>query len=166
MKEEKNIPFKNYIVLSIILLLTIIVVIYFYMWYGEFKMNKMNDPIMDEYLTVINYNELENYLIENNNVIIYASSLNDEKTRKFEKKLKTVINDYSFNNDILYLDLTEIKKDEKLYNAFKEDYNLSNLPCILFFYQEQVYDVYDINENDYDIELLVSYLKIRGVIDD
>ena len=51
MKEEKNIPFRNYIILSIILILSIVLVIYFYMWYSTFENNKLNTPIMDKYLS-------------------------------------------------------------------------------------------------------------------
>ena len=32
MKKEKEIPLKNYILLSIVLILTIVVVIYFFLW--------------------------------------------------------------------------------------------------------------------------------------
>ena len=48
MGEDKKIPFKNYVILSIILLLSIVGVIYFYMWYSEIEENRMGTPIMDD----------------------------------------------------------------------------------------------------------------------
>ena len=39
-------------------------------------------------MRVINYNELENYVVENPNTVVYVSILEDEDIREFEKKLK------------------------------------------------------------------------------
>lgn len=166
MKEEKNIPFKNYIFLAIVLLLSIFIVIYFYMWYGEIEDNRVNTPILDDYLGVINYNELDDYLIENNDVYVYVSVLNDEKTRKFEKKFKNYVNKYNLNNNILYLDLTDESRNKKLFYNIKNKYNIVNLPCIISFKNGILYDIYNIPEYNYDLELIISYFRIRGVIND
>ena len=40
------------------------------------------------------------------------------------------------------------------------------MPCILLFDNGRVSDVYSIEDRNYDLELLVSYLKIKGVIYD
>jgi len=166
MKEERKIPFKNYIILSILLLISVVLVIYFYMWYGEFYSTKTNTPIMDNYFNVINYNELDTYLIENNYVVIYTSVLQDEKTRDFEKKFTKVVEDYSLSNKILYLDLTEQYNNKKLYNSIVDKYELLNMPCIIIFKDGTLHDIYSISDRNYDVNLLVSYLKIKGVIYD
>ena len=166
MKEERNVPFRNYLILSILLILSVIIVIYFYMWYGEFYNTKINTPIIDEYLNVINYNELDTYLIENKNVIVYTSNLYDEKSRNFEKKFVKIIEDYSLSNKIIYLDLTEQYKDKNLYNFIVDKYNLLDLPCIITFNNGIVDDIYSIEDRNYDINLLISYLKIKEIIYD
>lgn len=166
MREERKIPFKNYFALAIVLILSIVLIIYFYMWYSEFEFNKINTPILDDYLSVINYNELEDYLIENKDVILYVSVLDNGSARQFENKFKNIIKQYTLNNNILYLDLTSEVKDDSLYKSIVNKYGLTNLPCILFFRDGSVYDAYSIKDNEYDMELLVSYLRIRGVIDD
>jgi len=71
MNKKRNIPLKNYILLALILIITIILVVYFYMWYGANEKNKLAIPIMNEHMQIIKYNELNNYLIENKNPIIY-----------------------------------------------------------------------------------------------
>ena len=165
MKECRNVPLKNYVILSCILILSIIITIYFYMWYGEFTENKINKPIMNQYLSIINYNELDDYLVENKDVFIYISIL-ENKSKKFEKKFAEIINKYSLDKSILYLDLTEEQKNNKLFNNIKNKYNIQNLPSIIVFKNGVVDDVYSIDEHDYDLELLVSYLRIKGVIYD
>ena len=166
MKNERNIPFKNYIILAVTLILSIILVIYFYMWYDEFMSKRIYTPFLDDYLSVINYNELDDYLIENKNVVLYISALDDENTRMFEKKFKNVITEYSLNNSLLYMDLSSEKNDSSLFETILNKYNLHDLPCIMIFKDGIMDEFYSIKNTKYDVDLLISYLKIEGVIND
>ena len=95
MKEElRKVPVKNYIILGIVITVTMLVLYYFYMWVDVYKESKINIPIMDKYMTVINYNELDNYLVENPNTILYVSVLDNEEIRTFEKLNPYIINHY------------------------------------------------------------------------
>lgn len=164
--KEKNIPLKNYILLSVILIISVVLVIYFYMWYGTYEENRLNSSIMDKYLTVINYNELDNYLVENNDVVIYISKLEDNDIRAFEKKFKNVIDYNSLNNKILYLNLTNEIKNNKLYENIKAKYGISDLPSIVIYRNGLIYDVFNIRENHFDINKIINYFSNEGVIDD
>ena len=170
MEREKNIPLKNYIILAAILIVTIILVIYFYMWYGNYENTKLTSPIMDEYLQVINYNELNDYLVENKNSVIYVSVLDSKEIRNFEIKFKKFIKDNSLNNSILYLNLTEELKDNKITKEIKSKYNLNNtditkVPSIIIFKDGNIASIYNIKEENYNINKLSTYLEEEGVID-
>lgn len=170
MEREKNIPLRNYIILAAILIVTIILVIYFYMWYGNYENTKLTSPIMDEYLQVINYNELNDYLVENKNSVIYVSVLDSKEIRNFEIKFKKFIKDNSLNNSILYLDLTEELKDNKITKEIKSKYNLNNtditkVPSIIIFKDGNIASIYNIKEENYNINKLSTYLEEEGVID-
>lgn len=164
--NEKNIPLRNYILLSIILIISVVLVIYFYMWYGTYEDNKIYTPILDEYLTVINYNELEDYLIENKDAIIYVSILGDEEIRTFEKKFKKFFIENSVDNNILYLDLTSEYKDNNVFNNIKIKYGLKSLPCIIIFRDGVVYNSYNIKDYNYDINNIINFLDNAGVMYD
>lgn len=171
MKKEKNIPLKNYIILAVVLILSIILVIYFYMWYNAYEESKLNTMIMDKYLQVINYNELNNYLVENKDAVIYSSVLEDQKIRHFEKKFKNIIIKNSLNNDILYLDLTEELKDKNITKDIKETYNINNqdianTPSIMIFKDGNLYSIYNIKDNNYNINNLIDYLEEEDIIND
>lgn len=133
MKKEKEIPLKNYILLSIVLILTIVVVIYFFLWKNTYEKSKLQTPILDDYLLVINYNELNNYLVENKDAIIYVSKLNDESIRLFENKFKNIINKNNLNNKILYLDLTEELKENNIVKEINKKYGkeMTEAPTLL-----------------------------------
>lgn len=159
MEKNRNIPFKNYILLAVTLILTIIVVVYFFVWHSNNEENNLKIPIMDKYLRVINYNELDDFLVENKDSVIYVSKLNNKEIREFEKKLKLIINDYSLNNTILYLDLT----DKNINKLKLEDKNIS-YPAVLIYKNGEIISYFDIKKNNYDIKLLKEYLIEEGII--
>ena len=168
MKKEKEIPLKNYILLSIVLILTIVVVIYFFLWKNTYEKSKLQTPILDDYLLVINYNELNNYLVENKDAIIYVSKLNDESIRLFENKFKNIINKNNLNNKILYLDLTEELKENNIVKEINKKYGkeMTEAPTIVIRKDGKISSSYNIKENKYNIKLLEKYLEKEDVIND
>ena len=164
--NEKNIPFKNYIILSCILILSVVLVIYFYMWYGTFEESRNNSSVLNGYLSVINYNELGDYLAENKNAVIYVSVLGSDEIKKFENKFKVVIGNYDLNNVILYLDLSSEISDDKLSTDVELKYGLEYIPCIAIFKDGHIYDTYDLKSNNYNVDRVTKYLKDEGVIND
>ena len=162
---KKKISTKNYIILGIIILLTVALIIYFYMWHNTYKESLANTNIMDQYLQVINYNELDAYLIENKDAIVYCSISENKEIRSFEKKFKNVIIKNSLKNEILYLDLTEEIKNKKINNELREK-NIISMPSIIIYKDGNPYSIYDIKSNNYSIEKLKDYLKKEEIIHD
>lgn len=162
MKKEKEIPFKNYIILAVILIFTILLVVYLFNWQSIYQKNKLQEPILDKYLMVINYNELDDYLVENKEAIVYVSVLNDEKIRMFENKFKNLIIKNDLNNKILYLNLTnESVEINKKYLS-----NLSEVPTLIIFDEVKVVENYSIKDNNYDIKAFEKFLKKEEIIND
>lgn len=165
---KREVPVKNYIFLGIIILVTILLLFYFYLWYLTYEESKLNNQIMDRYLQVINYNELEDYIRENKNAYVYVSVLEDKPIRNFEIKFKSTIIDNSLKKEILYLDLTEIYSNKNKLDKANKEYNIdnkniSNVPCILVFEEGSLIKIYDIKENNYDIEQLEEFFEEEGL---
>ena len=167
---EKKIPLKNYIILAVTLIITVILVIYFYLWLKAYEESKKNTIIMDEYIQKINYNELSNYLIENKSTVIYSSVVGSQKTSNFEKKFVKVIQDNSLKNSILYLDLTEVVKNKTIKKELLEKYpELNNNikdPLIIIFNNDKVIRIYNIKDNNYNIDSLIEFLEKEDIIYD
>jgi len=160
----RRIPIKNYIILGVVILFTILLLYYFYMWVDVYKESKMNIPILDKYMSVINYNEFDNYLVENPNTIVYVSVLEDEDIREFEKKLKNKYKNRKVNNEVLYMNVTNDIKDNDLKNEMKEKYYLNNLniidvPCVLVFNGGRLASIYSVSDNDYNVDKFVVYIN-------
>lgn len=165
MKEElRVIPKKNYFILGVVLLLTVLAVYYFYMWNKAYNESKINEPILDKYMTVINYNELEDYLIENPDTIIYTSILEDKDIRSFENRFKNYIRNDKLDHDVLYMDITsEIKSNNKKNDMMKkysvEYANILDIPNVMVFENGKLKMIYNIQDNDYDVKKTVEFIN-------
>lgn len=167
MKKEREIAFKNYIILALVLIITIIGVIYIFMWYSSKEKSKLELPILDDYIMPINYNELNDYIVENKDAVIYTSVLNDVNIRLFENKFKNVIIKNNLNSSILYLDLTNEIKDTNVLLKMEKKYGTKvDIPSVMVFRDGVLTDVYNIKEDNYNIKKLEKYLEKEVVIND
>lgn len=162
-KKDKlrEIPIKNYIYLFIILLGSILFLTYLYTWYQTYKEEKLNINIMNNYLTVINYNELEDYIMENKDAIIYVSILGDERINRFEENFKNIITENNLRDEILYLDLT----NENRSIATNKLQIKQNFPYLVIYTNGQITDTYDISKNKYSTKKITNYLNRIGAIE-
>ena len=157
-ENTKQVPFKNYIYLFCILLGSILLLFYIYTWYETYNENKLYTSIMNKYLTVINYNELDNYITETPNAILYVSVLGDKKINRFEEQFKNNISNSNLRNHILYLDITNEEKEE----AMKKLNIDTNLPYLLVYTNGKITDTYSIEKNNYSTKKTIKYLNRIG----
>lgn len=165
MKDElRVIPKKNYLILVIVLLLTVLAVYYFYMWNKAYNESKINEPVLDKYMMVINYNELGDYLIENPDTIVYTSILGDMNIRGFENRFKNYIKNDKLEHEVLYMDITsEIKNNNKKNDMMKkysiEYANIFDVPNVMVFENGKLMMIYNIQDNDYDVKKTVEFIN-------
>lgn len=158
------IPKRNYIILGTIIIITVLLLYYFYMWIDAYNETKLNRPILDKYLEVINYNELEDYLVENPDTVIYVSVLENTKIRNFEKQFKSCLKRKEIDDDILYMNITDTIADKAKVKEMNEKYMLNNLsivdvPVITVFEDGKLKMIYSIKDNDYDIDKVKSFIS-------
>jgi len=158
---NKTIPKKNYVILGLVIIGTFFFMYYIYMWYDAYLDTKTSKPILDRYMEVINFNELDDYLIENNDAIIYVSVLEDSEIRSFEKKLKALFKSHSIDKDILYMDVTNNKMvvDTVLSKYSNGTISNGDVPMILVIEGGVLRNVYNIKSNNYDIELVKLFIN-------
>ena len=165
MKQNlREIPIKNYVILSVIILISLLIVMYFNTWFTLYNKEKNNTRILDDYLTVINYNEIDNYLVENPDSIIYVSIRNDDRVRNFERELKSSIKNNKISKKMLYMDITDQLNDKKISKELKNKYslgyaNILDVPNILVFEDGKLNFIYSISENGYNIKKVQLFLE-------
>ena len=166
MKEDKlrKIPLKNYLVLGIVVVVSLFLLYYFYMWVEAYNEDKLNRPILDRYMEVINYNELDDYLVENPDTILYISVLENSEIREFEKKLKGLFKSNQIEQKVLYLDLTEELKNKKIRTEILNKYTINtksmlNVPMVMVIENGYIKKALDIKENHYDVVLVKDFIN-------
>ena len=151
--KKKDIPKKNYFILGIILIISCILVYYINAWYSLYQYEKRGNSPITTYMEIINYNEVENYIAENSDAIIYVSKSNNLKIRKFEEDNEKLFKKLELNYNILYMDAKDVNKDLKI------KYNVNEYPTILFFKNKRLV-------NKYVLELdNINYNDIKNIID-
>lgn len=157
----REIPKKNYFILFIVIVLSLLIAFYFRKWYKAYEDSYLSKSIVGNYLFQINYKELDNYLVENQSAIIYVSKVGNEKIRNFEKKFINAINQNDLKNKILYLDLSNYKGDTN--NKYTiNDKDITSVPNISVFKNGKLDDIYFIDVDRYSMEKIISYLVLNG----
>ena len=123
----KKIGLKNYIIYILIVFVTVALAIVFSFWYKNIKDEQTTKSMTA--IAEIKETDLDNYLTENNNIIIYLGNSKKESLKEFEEEFNKYINEESLNKNIIYIDLSEVSKnfDKKIKNKFNETSNFNNL---------------------------------------
>ena len=156
------IPKKNYIYLSLIIIFSLMVIYYGYLWHRSYKESLIQNSIVDDYLNVIQYNEIDSYVMENGDAVIYVSILGDEDINKFELKFVNMIRDYSLRDNMLYMDVTNLDSGV-VKNKFGTEFDY---PFIVVYTNGKVTDIYSVEQKGYSTKKIVKYLNRIGVISD
>lgn len=166
---ERIIPTKNYIILAIISVLTIVLVFYLASWYKTTKDYYKNNSVMSDILTEIKEDEISNYVIDNPHAMIYITSGKNQKHKEFEKELKKILEKYNLTNKIVYLNIDTVKQENFLYE-FQKTYFIENIrndewkvPNIIIFEDGKAISYVNNHTNIYEIE---AFLRKNEVIDD
>ena len=151
----KKIPMINYIIALIITVITFAltyVIANTYISYRNYEQeNYMN------YLSQVMPEEIDNYIIENHDLIVYVT--NSATTDiEIEKKVKKVLVDNDYVKDTVYLDLSNV--DPNFLVDFENKYNINPDTLkendIIIFKEEKKVRTINITENS--IKKLKNYI--------
>lgn len=151
-----KIPFKNYIYLFLVVVVSFALLYYLYLWFLEYDTNSEKKSVLLDTMQVINYNEIDSYLVENKDAYIYVSVTNISKVRQFDKKFRKLIINNNIKNKILFLDLTNEKDNSNIF-GFK-------LPVLLVYKDGKLVDNFNVDKEDYNIHKMEDYLISIGVM--
>lgn len=90
-KEEKRvIPKKNYYILAVLLIGTLLLLYFCVNWYQAYEESKMKEPVIASSISEVKEEELSNYLMDNPNIVIYFTSSKDTTIKEFEEELSII----------------------------------------------------------------------------
>ncbi len=118
---KKEIPKKNYVILIVVFLVTIIAVFYVRDWYNTTKEYYAQNSVMTKVIREIKSEEIANYILENQRFILYVSSGQNSEIKKFEDDFKGLIQKLDLRDDVLYMNLDGVDAN-RFYDLLKNDF--------------------------------------------
>ena len=109
-KEKKKL--KNYFILILIFALGIGITLYLSKLYHVYDEYQKETPVIRGVISEITNEELDHYLMENPTIVIYMCTSSDMLCRNFEKDFKKLIEKENLQEEIIYLNLSDINEDE------------------------------------------------------
>lgn len=103
--------YKNYIILGVALLLTIVLAMYALKWYDVYKEAMKNKAIISDYISEIKLPELKTYISDKHNAVVYFGITDDSKCRSFERRFKDTISKYQLTEEVVYLSVNDLRGD-------------------------------------------------------
>lgn len=152
---NKKISVTNYIIILSVFLVSVFSVLLLRNIYLTREENELNKLVLEDVLTNrIMINEVDNYIDENPDTIMYIGIGKDEFCRKFEKSIKKYLINNELNNEIIYLNLSEEEKDNFLIsfnNNYKSSVEIKDYPLVISFKNGNINKVLqkDITKDDF-----------------
>ena len=170
-EPERNIKLKNYVILISIFLATFLVVIILRNQYIQYRDYQLTIPVLKDKLNEVTVAELDTYLIENTDAIIYIEVSEDENSRKVASDLYEVVKRRDLTERVVYLNISSVEDKEEFFNNFNEKYcdegkKLSNYPALVLFYEGKVESYVSRTENQElnigNVEQLFDQYELEG----
>ena len=152
---------RGFTIVELLIVISIIFVYYLYLWFIEYQKEQNKISYVNEVMQIINYNELDTYLIENKNAILYVTNTSNPNNKKLEKKLKRLIEDNYIVDKILFLDVSEIKNTNGKYIISNQEISI---PSFLVYKDNELLTKYEIDIDNYKIKEINNFLIEMGVI--
>ena len=103
---------KKYVLLVLLFIASIVIVLYLCELYKVNKAEQMKTPVIDGALLEIYPTDLEHYIMDNPTTVIYMCTADNEECRVFERDFKKLLKKKDYNNQIIYLNLTDLDQEE------------------------------------------------------
>lgn len=173
----KVIPRKNYLLVVVICLATLIVVTYLTYICKKNQAIKVEPSILSGYVLELGEKEimtnLSNYALDNPGFVLYVSYDSSKKLNEFEEQLKDLVKEQNIKSNLVFANLNLISNknflNELKDNFFSDDLNnnyikLEKQPNMFLFKNGKIIKVLYYAEHKIDIEDVKKFLFNEGII--
>ena len=170
--KKREIPKNNYIKLGVVIIATIALTFYWASWYNTTKEYRMNNSVIPTVIGEVTMEELDNYLLENPDIMIYFASSKDDTIKDFEDDFKKILVKENLKNDFVYIDTSKIETQE-FYQSFAKKYyskslkskkeTLDIIPNIILIEDGKVIDIMHLSKKEITKEDIKNFIKKHGV---
>lgn len=165
--KNKNIPLKNYLILLVVFLGTIFVTLYLRSWYNASIEYYQNNSIMSEYLSELKSEEINSFIIDNPDIVIYYASAKDTTIKTFEKEFKKLMEKYEIKDEVVYIDSSKQENADfisKLNAVSDKKMKEINIPNLIYINEGKLGRVLYTSEEKINKRDVQNFLIKCGVI--
>ncbi len=149
-----DVPAKNYIILAVLAIGVVAICLIFNNVYKNSN-SKVYESVVKDVVNKIKREDLENYLQENPDVVIYIYDETEKKGREADKIFKNLIVDNGIQQYVVYID-----KDEDVIKKYDLS---SNSPIFIAYQGGAITEI--LNKNSYTSDEIHSFLVRNKVIE-
>lgn len=166
-EQERKITIKNYLILSLVFLITIGITLYLCKCYQVYSESIKEIPVIRGALSEITSEELDHYVQENPNCTVYMCTASNTKCRNFEEDFIKLIKKKDLQEKIVYLNLSNANQDEFV-KKFNDNYKYkveltSNYPAIVMFEDAAVSSILQETEAELTIDRVKQFIELNKI---
>ena len=163
---KKEVPMKNYFILALIFLITVIGVFYAREWYNTSKEYYAQNSVMTKLVREIKSEEIANYTLENQKFVLYVASGKNFELKDFEDEFKNLIKNMDLIDSVLYMNLDGVdpnsfnnllKNDFSATARIKDQITNDSSASLYVFTDGKITNILN-NVNDYSMKRLESII--------
>ncbi len=164
--KKKNV--KNYFILVLIFVLGIGITLYLSKLYHVYDDYQKETPVIRGVISEITNEELEHYLMENPTTVLYMCTSSDTECRSFERDFKKLIEKDDLQEEIIYLNLSDVSREEFV-DSFNEKYEYRNdlttdYPAIVLFEEGKIRKI--LQGKELTIKKLEQFIEANDIGED
>lgn len=163
----RNVPFKNYVKYGIIVFFTLLICIITFVIYNNHKNYENDLPILRNKVSEINIDDVDNYIEENEKVLLYFGVVHDENSESIEKEMIKMIDKYHI--DFVYVNITDVKNKKDYFESFNKKYSkgkkIENYPAFIYIKDKEIVDIVQREDRYLEIEEVSNFIdnnEIKG----
>lgn len=121
--------------------------------------------VMSGFMPEVKLEELNNFLLENPNILLYVSSSTDDKKNRFEKNFYDYIVKHNIVNSFVYLDTKEVDLNslvdvlQKQTHLKNENIDYALTPNLYVFKEGKIEDTLYVNKVTYNTKELTHFIE-------
>lgn len=152
----KIISKKNYVVLIVLLVVTVLITLYLSNVYSNKNRETSN---IYKYFDSITYKDFDVYITENPDIILYIGDKYDVSYDDFNEKLISRIEKYDLKDRFVYMNVNS-KIINKINQKYKVKLNINSIPYIIAFLDGKIVKYSEINI-DSQVNNIVNLLEFE-----
>lgn len=167
-EKKENKSLHNYLIVIFAFLLCIGIVLYFCQLYKIEEEEKKRIPVIRGSIREIYKEDLKHYIMDTSMSVVYMCTANEDSCRTFEKSFKKLLQKENYNDEIIYLNLTDLNQEEFV-EQFNQEYPYktslkTNYPAFVLFEEGKIKSILQGSETKpLTLSKVKSFLELNEI---